>query len=298
MIDFSDQVAIVTGAGKGIGREIAIALAARGASVVVNNRSREGADSAGDVVAEIEQVGGVAVAERSSVEAPGAAEALVTAAIDNFGRLDHVVANAAILDRARFAKTDPDRFRQVIEIDFHAPVALVRAALNEVRSRSGRFLFTTSTAGAYGELGASSYAAAKGALSAFAKSLALEHARDGVKVNLLSPYALTQMTEGFISEEQARILTSEKVVPAAMWLLGPDVPVSGATIVAAANVFRSLATGEGAGVSFPASSAVTDEGFAERADQILDLDGWVSLPDGFSAFQHLWESTAAISDEK
>lgn len=287
MIDFSGQVAIVTGGGKGIGREVALALAQRGASVVVNNRSRDGADPAGDVVAVIERSGGTAVAERSSVEAPGAAEALVAAATDNFGRLDHVVANAAVLDRATFARSDPDRFRQAIEIDFFAPVALVRAALPEVRHRSGRFLFMTSTAGAYGEFGASSYAAAKGALDAFAKTLALELARDGVMVNLLSPYALTQMTEGFVSDEQARALSPDKVIPAAMWLLGPDVSISGATIVAAANTFRPLATGEATGVAFPTDTTVTDDQFAASARNVLDLAGWVSYPDGISAFRQL-----------
>jgi 3-hydroxyacyl-CoA dehydrogenase/3a,7a,12a-trihydroxy-5b-cholest-24-enoyl-CoA hydratase len=291
-------VAIVTGAGKGIGREIAMALGSRGASVVVNNRSRDGADPASDVVAEIKRAGGVAVAERSSVEAPGAAGEIVAAALDNFGRLDHVVANAAIVDRATFANADPNRFRQVIEIDFMAPVALARAALAEVQKRSGRFLFMTSTAGAYGELGASSYAAAKGALNAFAKTLALEHARDGVKVNLLAPYALTQMTEGFVTDEQAQALSPDRVVPAAIWLLGPDVPVTGATIVAAANTFRPLATGEATGVAFSTNTTVTDDRFAQAANEVLDLDGWISHPDGITAFRHLMASTAENRDQR
>ena len=292
MSDLSGQVAIVTGAGKGIGREIAKALSDRGASVVVNNRSRDGADPAGDVVAEIERSGGVAVAERSSVEAPGAAEALVAAAVDNFGRLDLVVANAAIVDRATFGKTDPERFRQVIEIDFMAPVALARAALAEVRERSGRFLFITSAAGTYGEFGVSSYAAAKGAMAAFAKSLALELDRDGVKVNLLAPFAITQMTEGFVTEDQAQAVSPELVVPAAMWLLGPDVSVTGATIVAAANRFRPVITGETAGVVFPSGGAVSDDRFSLAAEQILGLDGWQSFPDGTAAFRNLMASAA------
>jgi NAD(P)-dependent dehydrogenase (short-subunit alcohol dehydrogenase family) len=276
MSDLSGQVAVVTGAGKGIGRAIAKALAARGAAVVVNNRARDGADSAGDVVAEIERSGGVAVAERSSVEATGAAEAMVAAAVNRFGRLDLVVANAAVVDRARFADVDPDRFRQVIDIDFMAPVALARAALPEVRARRGRFLFVTSAAGAYGEFGVSSYAAAKGAMAAFAKTLALELDRDGVKVNLLAPFAVTQMTEGFVTEEQARAASPELVVPAAMWLLGPDVSVTGATIVAAANRFRAVVTGETAGVVFPDGAVVDDDRFSlysDGMDAFTDLMG-------------------------
>jgi len=289
--DLTGQVALVTGAGKGIGREIAIALAARGASVVVNNRAREGADSAGDVVAEIEQAGGAAVAERSSVEHPNAAASLVAAALDNFGRLDMVVANAAIVDRAVFAKSDPERFREVIEIDLMAPVALARAAVDEIKQRSGRFVFITSAAGTYGEYGASSYSAAKGAIAAFAKTLALELERDGVKVNLLAPFAMTQMTEGFVSDEQAKALSPELVVPAAMWLLGPDVTVNGATIVAAANRFRAVVTGETAGAAFGGTDALTDEQFADAVPQILDLAGWETYPNGISAFEGLMSAT-------
>ena len=284
VIDLRGQVAIVTGAGKGIGREIARALAARGASVVVNNRARDGVDSAGDLVAEINKAGGVAVAERSSVEAPEASDLLVAAAIENYGRLDLVVANAAIVDRATFGKAEPKRFREVMEIDFMAPVELVRAALPEVRKHSGRFLFITSAAGTYGEYGVSSYAAAKGALSAFAKTLAIEGRRDGVKANLLAPFALTQMTEGFVPHEQTKVMSPAMVVAAAMWLLNPDTDVTGQTIVAAGNRFRAVVTGETAGLVFPVEQSVGDDRFADAAAALFELDGWESYPDGMAAF--------------
>ena len=284
MNDLSGQVAIVTGAGKGIGREIALALAARGASVVVNNRARVGADSAGDVVAEINEAGGVAVAERSSVEAPQASDSLVSAAIENYGRLDLVVANAAIVDRATFGKADHERFREVMEIDFMAPVALARVALPEVRKHSGRFLFVTSAAGTYGERGVSSYAAAKGALSAFAKTLAIEGRRDGVKANLLAPFALTQMTEGFVPSEQRKAMSPTMVVAAAMWLLNRDADVTGQTIVAAGNRFRAVVTGETAGFAFPVEQAVSDDQFADAVAVLFDQDGWESYSDGMAAF--------------
>lgn len=289
-MDFSGRVAIVTGGGKGVGRAIAEALAARGASVVVNNRSRDGADSAGHVAAQIEKAGGRAVAERSSVEGPGAAEALVATALESFGQLDLVVANAAIVDRATFVKADLDEFRRVLEIDFMAPVALAKAALTEVRRQAGRLLFVTSAAGAYGEYGVASYAAAKGALGAFAKTLALELARDDVKVNLLAPFAATQMTEGFVDEQTEASLAPSLVVPAALWLLSADVTVTGATIVAAANRFRSVVTGETAGVSFTGTTTVSDETFVSAVDDVLALDRWQAFGDGKSAFLHLMQS--------
>ena len=287
MSDLSGKVAIVTGAGKGIGREIAKGLADRGASVVVNNRSREGADSAGDVASEIASSGGTAVADRSSVEARGAAAGLVDAALENFGRLDLVIANAAIVDRAVFAKSDPERFRQVIEIDLMAPIALARAAVDEVKHRSGRFLFITSAAGTYGEYGASSYAAAKGGIAAFAKTLALELDQYGAKVNLLAPFAMTQMTEGYVNEDQAMAMSPELVLPAVMWLLGPDLDLTGATIVAAANRFRSVVTGETPGATFPGVQPVSDQAFAQAVPTILDLDGWETYPGGIDAFRGL-----------
>ncbi len=284
MIDLSDQVAIVTGGGKGIGREIALALARRGASVVVNNRSRDGQDSAAAVVEEIVAGGGSAVAERSSVEATGASESMVASAIGNFGRLDMVVANAAIVDRATFDRSDPDRFRAVMEIDFMAPVALARAAFPEITETAGRFLFVTSAAGTYGEYGVASYAAAKGALSAFAKTLAIEGQRSGVRANLLAPFALTQMTEEHVPEDQAAGMDPSLVVPAAMWLLDPAADVSGQTIVAAGNRFRAVLTGETAGRAFPAGEAVSDERFAEIRESLFQTDGWQSFADGMSAF--------------
>ena len=289
-MDFSGRVAIVTGGGKGVGRAIAEGLAARGASVVVNNRSRDGTDSAGHVAAEIEKAGGRAVAERSSVEAPGAPDALVATALESYGRLDLVVANAAVVDRATFVNADLDEFRRVMEIDFMAPVALAKAALTEVRSQSGRFLFVTSAAGAYGEYGVASYAAAKGALGAFAKTLALELARDDVKVNLLAPFAATQMTEGFVDETTEASLAPSLVVPAALWLLSSEVTVTGSTIVAAANRFRSMVTGETAGVSFAGHTTVSDEAFLSAVGGVIAPDDWQAFSDGMSAFQHLMQN--------
>ena len=284
VIDLSGQVAIVTGAGKGIGREIALAIADRGASVVVNNRARDGRDSAGEVVDEIVAAGGAAAVERSAVESEGAGDSMVAMAIDTYGRLDMVIANAAVVERATFANADADRFREVMEIDFMAPVALTRAALPEITRNAGRFLFVTSAAGTYGEYGVTSYAAAKGALSAFAKTLALEGRRAGVRANLLAPFALTQMTEAHVPEEQALGLGPELVVPAALWLLDPAGDVSGQTIVAAGNRFRAVVTGETAVVGVPGERPATDEEFASIAESLFDRDGWESYPDGMAAF--------------
>ncbi len=291
-VDFEGQVAIVTGGGKGLGRAIAEGLAARGAAVVVNNRMRDGADPAGEVCSSIERAGGRAVPDRSSVEEAGAAAAMVNTALERFGRLDLVVANAAVVDRATFVKSDLDEFRRVMEIDFMAAVALAKAALPEIRARAGRLLFVTSAAGSYGEYGVASYAAAKGALIGFAKTLSLELERDGVKVNLLAPFAATQMTERFLPPGPTEILSPELVVPAALWLLSRDVTVTGATVVAAANRFRTTVVGETEGIAFPAGETIEDETFVDAVDDVLRLDGWRPFSDGMASFTDLMTSVA------
>jgi len=293
MMDFTDRVAIVTGAGKGIGRCLATALAARGAAVVVNNRTRDGHDPAGDTVARIRAARGRAVADLHPVEADGAAEATVASAIEHFGRLDLVVANAAIADRDRFANADPDRFRHVMEVDFFAQVALARAALPHLSaSGAGRLLFTSSSAGLYGEFGVSSYAAAKGALTAFARTLAIEHAGRGLAVNVLAPFATTQMTEDVIDEATARTLRPEWVVPAALYLLDPATTANGQVLVAGGNRFRRYFGGESRGIAFPDNAPVDDRDFLDAADALASLDGWKAFDNAYQSFEDLLGSGA------
>ncbi len=278
----------MTGAGKGIGRCIATALAARGAAVVVNNRARDGNDPARSTVAEIEAAGGRAVADLHSVEADGAAEATVASAIEHFGRLDIVVANAAIADGDRFTNADPDRFRHVMEVDFFAQVALARAALSHLEaSGAGRLLFTSSSAGLYGEFGISSYAAAKGALTAFARTLAIEHAGRGLTVNVLAPFATTQMTEDMIDEATARTLRPEWVVPAALYLLDRATTANGQILIAGGNRFRRYFGGESRGVAFPDDAPVSDEDFLDSVDDLASLQGWQAFDNAYQALEDL-----------
>ena len=287
-MDFTDQVAIVTGAGKGIGRCIATALAARGAAVVVNNRARDGRDPASETVAEIRGAGGRAVADLHSVEADGAADAMVATALEHFGRLDIVVANAAIADRDRFANADPDRFRYVMEVDFFAQVALARAALPHLEaSGAGRLLFTSSSAGLYGEFGISSYAAAKGALIAFARTLAIEHARQPVTVNVLAPFATTQMTEDALDEAMARTLRPEHVVPAVLYLVDADTTASGQVLIAGGNRFRRYFGGESRGVVFPDNDSVDDDDFLEAVADLASLEGWQAFDNAYQSLENL-----------
>lgn len=273
-----ERVVLVTGAGKGLGAAFATILAANGARVIVNNRTRPGEPSSAEAIAsDIRRSGGLAIAETSDVTAPGAARALCSAALDSFGRLDALILNAGVNGpAARVATGDPAAFRDVLEINFHANVTLVQAALPHlIAAPSGRILFVSSTAGLYGVRGRAAYAASKGALNAFALSLAAELRRDRVGVNILMPYAATQMTKSLLTPERMAAMAPEAAAPAARWLVSPFCTETGGIWVAGGGRFRraapvefgipavSLDVAQAAGLADPRTFADAEAAFAD-----------------------------------
>tara|TARA_R110000868_G_scaffold6550_2_gene37012 strand:- start:89879 stop:90850 length:972 start_codon:yes stop_codon:yes gene_type:complete len=252
--DQTGRVVIVTGAGKGLGAAFAKACAARGARVVVSNRRRPGAaDDAGRVVDEIRAAGGEAIAEYSDIAEPGAADAVVRAALNAWGRLDAVIANAGTSGPADKVRTaGMAGFRDVLETNFFANVALAQAAIEPlIASGAGRFVFVSSSAGLYGVRGRAPYAASKGALNAFAQTLADELRRDGIGVNILAPYAATRMTEEQGVDERGRVvLAPERVAAAAVWLSSAACSCSGEIWVSGAGRMRQARMMEGQGARF------------------------------------------------
>ena len=199
MDGWGDQVAIVTGGGKGLGRAFALDLARRGVRVVVNNRNREvdadGRGPADHVAAEILAAGGTAVAHHGAVEDPESAESMVRLALSEWGRLDILITSAGISGPQMFHKTTQDNFRQVLDVNVLGTVLVASAAARVMRAAGhGRILMVSSTAGLFGEPTVSAYAASKGAVIALAKTAAVEGAARGVYTNALLPYATTQMT--------------------------------------------------------------------------------------------------------
>jgi NAD(P)-dependent dehydrogenase (short-subunit alcohol dehydrogenase family) len=245
------RIALVTGAGKGLGAAFARALAAEGLAVMVNNRQREAtSDSAGSVAADIVAAGGVAAVDRHDVTAPGAAGAILAATIAAFGGLDVLVLNAGITGPiAKVGALDEATLRGVMETNFFANAALVSAALPHLRRRGGaRIIFVSSTAGLHGLKGRPAYAASKGALNGYALSLADELRRDGIGVNVLMPYAATPMTAG-TADGMATLLSAEACCPALLWLVQADCAATGEIWVAGGGRFRraSAVEGQGAG---------------------------------------------------
>jgi NAD(P)-dependent dehydrogenase (short-subunit alcohol dehydrogenase family) len=228
MVSFEGRVAIVTGAGGGLGREHALLLAARGASVVVNDLggsvSGEGADEAAAdrVVAEIEAAGGTAIPEYSSVADPRGGEAIVAKALDSFGRLDIVVNNAGILRDKSFAKLTPELLYPVLDVHLRGAFHVTRPAFAYMKEQGyGRVVLTTSGSGLKGNFGQANYGAAKMGLIGLMNVLKIEGARYNVTVNAVAPIAATRMTEGLFGGI-LEMFTPDQVSPALAYLASEE----------------------------------------------------------------------------
>ncbi|RZI99307.1 MAG: SDR family NAD(P)-dependent oxidoreductase [Brevundimonas sp.] len=221
-IDLTGRVAIITGAGGGLGRSHALALAARGARVVVNDLSRPACDG---VVAEIEAAGGIALAWPCSVTDRDGVAAMVAGVIGQWGSIDILVNNAGILRDRTFANMDLDDFALVLDVHLMGSVNLTKAAWPHMRERGyGRVIFTTSSSGLYGNFGQSNYGAAKMALVGLMQTLALEGRKFDIRVNCLAPSAATGMTEGLYSEEDLKGLSTDLVSPGVVALASENAP--------------------------------------------------------------------------
>ncbi|QMV74492.1 SDR family NAD(P)-dependent oxidoreductase [Comamonas piscis] len=277
-LDFSDKVAIVTGAGGGLGREHALALARRGAKVLVNDPGGavdgQGNSSAAEkVVREIEALGGTAMASHASVTDWAAVQAMVAQVIEHWGQVDVLVNNAGTLRDKSFAKMELDDFRAVLEVHLMGSVHCCKAVWPFMQAAHyGRILVTTSSSGLFGNFGQSNYAAAKMALVGLMQTLALEGAKYNIHVNALAPTAATRMTDGLMAPEMLRALRPELVSPALLALVHESAPTR--TILCA-----------GAG-SFEASHITMTRGVHLSADNIAldDMDlhlsqQWTELTD-------------------
>ena len=232
-LDFKGRVAIVTGAGGGLGRQHALALAARGAKVVVNDLggARDGTSgtqsmtAAQAVVEEIRAEGGEAMANGASVTDFAAVQTMVADAVAKWGRVDILVNNAGILRDKSFAKMEIADFALVVDVHLMGAVncsKAVWAIMNE--QKYGRILMTTSSSGLYGNFGQANYGAAKMALVGLMQTLSIEGAKNDIRVNCLAPTAATRMTEGLMSEEVLAALKPEAVVPAMLVMVSETAP--------------------------------------------------------------------------
>ncbi|MFN9470179.1 SDR family NAD(P)-dependent oxidoreductase [Acidovorax sp.] len=235
-----NKVAIVTGAGGGLGRSHALELARHGARVVVNDLGAERKDSpAQRVVAEILQAGGEAMVDGADVTKPEQVQSMVDKAAGVWGRIDILVNNAGILRDKSFAKMSLEDFRLVMEVHVMGAVHCTRAVWGLMRAQDyGRIVMTTSSSGLYGNFGQANYGAAKMALVGLMQTLALEGERHGIRVNCLAPSAATGMTHGVLPQDALSGLAPERVSPGLVALVADDAPTR-MILLAGAGSFES-----------------------------------------------------------
>lgn len=277
MIDLNGRVAIVTGAGGGLGRAHALLLAQRGARVVVNDLGG-GAES---VAREIAEAGGKARAVLGSVTDEALVQNMVHETLKSWGRVDILVNNAGILRDKSFAKMSLDDFRLVIDVHLMGTVNCTKAVWEAMRKQEyGRIVMTTSSSGLYGNFGQSNYGAAKLAIVGFMQTLALEGAKYGIRVNSLAPTAATQMTAGILPDEQLKMLRPEFVSPAVLALVAEDAPTR-AIVCAGSGGFEiaNITMTEGIYIAGDPPSAeellARWSELADRRGEMVPEQGWV-----------------------
>ena len=281
-LGFDGRVAIITGAGGGLGREHALLLASRGAQIVVNDLggsvSGEGGDAgpAHTVAKEIEDLGGVAVADTNSVATAEGGEAIVQTALDTFGKVDIVINNAGILRDKAFHNMTPDLLEPVIDVHLKGAFYVTRPAWAKMREQGyGRVVNTASNSGILGNFGQANYGAAKMGLVGFTRVLAAEGASKNIKVNALAPVAKTRMTEELLGP-LADKLEPKTVAPIVAWLCHEDCPVSGEIYSAAGGRIARFFIGLTEGYY---NADLTVEDVRDNFDKIRNEEGYI-VPNG------------------
>jgi NAD(P)-dependent dehydrogenase (short-subunit alcohol dehydrogenase family) len=284
-LDFSGRVAIVTGAGGGLGRQHALALAARGAKVLVNDLGGAVDGSGGSVTAaqrvvdEIRAAGGEAIANGASVTDFDGVQAMARQALDAWGRIDILVSNAGILRDKSFAKMELADFRLVLDVHLMGAVHCCKALWPVMtQQKYGRIVLTTSSSGLFGNFGQANYGAAKMALVGLMQTLAIEGMKHDIRVNCLAPTAATRMTEALFPPDMLQAFGPEAVVPAMLVLADQDAPTrttlcAGAGGFEAAHVTLTQGTHLGIGADVPEALQEQLETVRDRAGEIVPASG-------------------------
>ena len=304
MIDFSERVVIVTGAGRGLGRLYAMELARRGASVVVNDiggtMHGEGSDPgvADHVVEEIERAGGLAVASHDSVATPDGGEAIVRSAVDRFGRVDAVVSNAGIFQTVGFDQLSTTDWRRMLNVHLDGSFHLSQPAFRAMKSQGfGRFVFIVSSAGLFGQPEAAHYAAAKAGLVGLANVIAIEGAQHGILANTVLPFGYSRMVTETVGDrdqlaEESSFLHAidpELVVPVVVFLASQACELTHQNYSACAGRYARVFVGLGDGW-------LAEPGSKPTADDVASHVGEISATEPFTVPSSIFDEVAGICD--
>jgi NAD(P)-dependent dehydrogenase (short-subunit alcohol dehydrogenase family) len=276
-LGFDGKVAIITGAGGGLGRSHALELARRGALIVVNDLggsvdgTGSGSTAAQAVVDEIAAAGGEAVANYDSVATPEGGKAIVQTGLDAWGRVDIVINNAGILRDASFKNMDPDKVDAVLDVHLRGAFNVTQPAWEHMRNQGyGRIVNTSSGAGVFGNFGQTNYGAAKMGLVGLTRVLAVEGAKNNIKANAIAPVAKTRMTEDLLGPAADGLLP-ELVTPLVAFLVHEDVPVSGELYSVGGGRVARVFLGVTKGI---VDHELTPETVRDRFDEIRDEEGY------------------------
>jgi NAD(P)-dependent dehydrogenase (short-subunit alcohol dehydrogenase family) len=303
MIDFTGQVVVVTGAGRGLGRVYAIEMARRGASVVVNDlggaMNGEGSDAsvADQVVAEITAAGGVAVASHDSVDSPEGGEAIVRTAVDRFGRLDAIVSNAGIFTSIPFDELTRDDWRRMLRVHLDGAFYLSQPAFRVMKSQGyGRFVFIASSAGMFGQHLEAHYAAAKAGIVGLTNVIALEGAEHGILANTVLPFGISRMVTETLGDPKVleesgffKAIRPELVAPIVVYLASRACDFTHQNFSACGGRFARVFVGLGEGWLADANDAPT-------ADHIADHIAEISATEPFSVPGSIYEEVFAVTE--
>ncbi|MBW2180920.1 MAG: SDR family oxidoreductase [Deltaproteobacteria bacterium] len=294
-VRFDGKVAIVTGAGAGLGRAYALELANRGAKVVVNDLggARDGTgggtSAADQVVDEIKKAGGEAVANYDSVSTMEGGENIVKTAVDAFGTVDILVNNAGILRDRSFLKMAEEEWDAVIAVHLKGAFCVTQPAVKIMKEKSyGRIIFTSSTSGLYGNFGQTNYGAAKLGLVGIMNTLKLETAKYNIKINTIAPTAWSRLTEDIMPEETGKKLKPQFNEPLVLYLCSEENEASGMTFVMGAGWYGRTAIVSGNGVCIgDADRVITVEEIRDNFDKITSLDDAKPQNSGGDIFQYM-----------
>jgi NAD(P)-dependent dehydrogenase (short-subunit alcohol dehydrogenase family) len=279
-VRFDGRVAIVTGAGGGLGRSHALLLASRGAKVVVNDLGGSidgtgaGSMAADKVVEEIRAAGGEAVPNFDGVDTWEGGQAIVKTALDAFGKVDILINNAGILRDKSFMKMEEVDIDKVLAVHVKGAFNVTKAAFPVMRENNyGRIIMTTSAAGLYGNFGQTNYSAAKMALVGLMNTLKLEGARYNILCNTIAPIAGTRMTATIMPPEMVEKLKPDYVSPVVVYACSEECTDSGVIFVAGAGYFSRAMVIEGKGISLDARKGITIENIRDRLADIKNMEG-------------------------